>query len=111
MAAARQGDFDSLLQLLAPDAGVSADAAAITVGTPERIDGRREIAEFFNGSAHAALPVYVGERPGAAWFHQGAAKVLFDFTVADGRVAAITFRAEESVLTQVVRRRDDERKG
>lgn len=111
MAAARDGDFDSLLRLLAPDVGVSADAAAITMGTPERIDGRQEVAEFFNGSAHAALPVYVGERPGAAWFHRGAAKVLFDFTVVDGRVTAITFRAEESVLTQVVRRRDNERRG
>lgn len=111
MAAARDGDFDSLLRLLAPDVGVSADAAAITMGTPERIDGRREVAEFFNGSAHAALPVFVGERPGAAWFHRGAATVLFDFTVADGRVTAITFRAEESVLTRVVRRRDEERRG
>ncbi|NYF98133.1 hypothetical protein [Janibacter cremeus] len=76
MAAAREGDFDSLLQPLAPDAGVRADAAAITAGTPEGIDGRREIAEFFNGSAHAALPVHLGERPGAAWFHRGEAKVL-----------------------------------
>ncbi|WEV77519.1 sigma-70 family RNA polymerase sigma factor [Janibacter cremeus] len=111
MAAAREGDFDTLLQLLAPDVAVGADAAAITLGSPERIDGRREVAEFFNGSAHAALPVLVGDRPGAAWFHRGAAKVLFDFTVADGRVTGITFRAEESVLAQVVRRRDTERRG
>lgn len=110
MAAAREGDFDSLLRLLAPDAGVTADAAAVSAGTPERIDGRREVAEFFNGSAHAALPVYVGERPGSAWFHRGEARVVFDFTVTDGRVTGITFRAEESVLARVVRRRDDERR-
>ena len=40
-------------------------------GTPERIEGRSDVAAFFNGSAHAALPVFAGDRPGAAWFHRG----------------------------------------
>ena len=104
MAAARNGDFDRLLELLAPDAGVSADGAAVRMGTPERIEGRDAVASFFNGSARSALPVLVGDRPAAAWFHLGQAKVVFDFTVLDGRVRAITFRAEPGVLAQVVRR-------
>ncbi len=108
MAAAREGDFARLLELLAPDAVVRADAAAVASGTPSAIVGRDEIAAFFNGSAHAALPVYVGERPGSAWFHQGEAKVLFDFTLAGGRVHQITFRADPATLAQVVRRRDAE---
>lgn len=104
MAAAREGDFDRLIQLLAPDVGVTADVAAIAAGTPELIEGQRQVAEFFNGSAHAALAVFTGDRPGFAWFHRGRAMVLFDFTVADGRVAGITFRAEPGVLQEVVRR-------
>ncbi|MHA3700550.1 sigma-70 family RNA polymerase sigma factor [Jatrophihabitans sp. YIM 134969] len=104
MTAARAGEFDRLLELLAPDAHVSADAAAIAMGTPAEITGRRAMAEFFNGSAKAALPVFAGERPGSAWFQHGAAMVLFDFTVVDGQVAAITFRADPDVLAQVVRR-------
>lgn len=104
MAAARNGDFDRLLHLLAPDAAVSADDAAVLVGTPQRIDGRDEVATFFNGSARAALPVFVGDRPGAAWFHLGEAKVIFDFTVDDGLVHAITFRAAPDLLARVVRR-------
>jgi RNA polymerase sigma-70 factor (ECF subfamily) len=84
MAAARNGDFDRLMQLLAPDVVVTADDAAILAGTPERIEGRREVGTFFNGSAQAALAVYVDDRPGAAWFHRGQAKVLFDFTIVDG---------------------------
>ncbi len=111
MSAAREGDFEALLRLLAPDCAVRADPEAIAIGTPERIDGRREVAEFFNGSAKAALPVHVDDRPGAAWFHQGAAKVLFDFTVADGQVTGITFRADEGVLARVTRRKEDERRG
>ena len=104
MAAARNGDFDRLLQLLAPDAVVTADDAAVLTGTPRRIEGGDEIAAFFNGSAQAALPVFVGDRPGAAWFQLGAARVVFDFSVTDGRVQAITFRAAPDLLSRVVRR-------
>lgn len=104
MAAAKEGDFDRLLRLLAPDAEVTADDAAVLVGTPQRIEGRGEVAAFFNGSAKSALPVFVGDRPGSAWFHLGAAKVVFDFTVGDGLVHAITFRAAPDVLRRVVRR-------
>jgi hypothetical protein len=63
MAAARGGDLERLIGLLAPDAGVTADVAAIAAGTPERIAGRRQVAEFFDGSAHAALAVTHGNRP------------------------------------------------
>lgn len=104
MAAARGGDLDRLLQLLAPDAVVGADDAAVLAGTPAPIEGRGEVAAFFNGSAQAALAVFVGDRPASAWFHRGRAAVVFDFTVEDGRVAAITFRADPDVLDRVVRR-------
>lgn len=104
MAAARQGDLQRLVRLLAPGVTVTADDAAILAGTPQRIDGREEVAAFFDGSAHAALPVFVGSRPAAAWFHRGRARVLFDITVVDGLVAHITFRAAPEVLAQVVRR-------
>jgi RNA polymerase sigma-70 factor (ECF subfamily) len=104
MAAARNGDFDRLLRLLAPDAAVNADDAAVLVGTPRQIEGREEVADFFNGSAKSALPVFVGDRPCSAWFHLGAAKVVFDFLVDDGLVRAITFRAAPDVLSRVVRR-------
>lgn len=104
MVAAKEGDFARLLQLLAPGVAVRADRAAAVVGTPERIDGRGEVAAFFDGSAHAALPVFLGGRPGAAWFDRGRAMVLFDFVVADGQVQDITFRAEPAVLDALVRR-------
>ncbi|MCD4535853.1 sigma-70 family RNA polymerase sigma factor [Nocardioides sp. cx-169] len=104
MAAAKNGDFERLLRLLAPDATVGADEAAVLAGTPSRIEGRDEVATFFNGSAQAAFPVFVEDRPGTAWFHLGEAKVVFDFTVADGLVRAITFRAAPDLLATVIRR-------
>ncbi len=104
LAAAKGGDVDRLLRLLAPDAVVTADDAAVLAGTPRRIEGRDAVATFFNGSARATLPVYVEGRPGTAWFHKGEARVAFDFLVTDGRVRAITFRAAPDVLARLVRR-------
>ena len=110
MAAARGGDFERLLHLLAPDAAVGADEAAILAGTPAAIEGRGEVAAFFNGSAHSALAVFVGDRPASAWFLRGEAKVVFDFAVDHGKVTGITFRAAPDVLAQVVRRSGGDRK-
>ena len=104
MAAAREGDFGRLLALLAPEAEVDADDAAVLLGTPVRISGRDAVATFFDGSARAALPVLVGTRPAAAWFQHGRAAVLFDVTVTGGLVERITFRADPDVLAGVVRR-------
>lgn len=107
LAAARGGDLSRLLDLLAPDVLVAGDAAAVAMGTPERIAGRHEVAQFFDGAAKSALPVFVLDRPGAAWFHLGEPKVVFDFTVVDGCVTRIQFRAEPAVLAGVRRRRAD----
>ncbi len=104
MTAAREGDFTRLVELLAPDAVVRADAHAIATGTPDAIDGREDVASFFNGAAHAALPVGIDGRAGSAWYDRGVARVLFDLTVMDGRVTRIDFRADPEVIARVVRR-------
>ncbi|WP_179468586.1 sigma-70 family RNA polymerase sigma factor [Mycolicibacterium vinylchloridicum] len=104
MTAAREGDFARLLQLLAPDVSVSADAAASMLGTPAHMEGRDDVANFFNGAAAAAFPVFVEGRPGSAWIHRGEVKVAFDFTIEAGRVRHLRFRAEADVLAGVRRR-------
>ncbi|NQX33660.1 sigma-70 family RNA polymerase sigma factor [Herbiconiux sp. VKM Ac-2851] len=104
MTAARGGDLGRLLALLAPDAIVSADAAAIAMGTPRLIEGREAVAGFFDGSAKATLPTQIDGRPGAAWFHRGQVMVAFDFTIVDGAVQSVVFRAEPDVLARVHRR-------
>lgn len=109
LAAAREGDFARLLQLLAPDAVVVGDEAAVLAGTPARIEGRDAVATMFNGAAKAALSAFVEGRPGAAWFHRGSARVAFDFTVQHGLVRRIDFRAEPALLAQLARRRDSSR--
>ena len=105
LAAARKGEFERLLELLAPDAVVVGDAPAAAIGTPSLIQGRTNVAAFFNGAAASALPVFVGVRPGAAWFDRGTARVAFDFVVELGRVRRIEFRADPTVLAGLRRRR------
>ncbi|HET8969830.1 MAG TPA: sigma-70 family RNA polymerase sigma factor [Candidatus Nanopelagicales bacterium] len=108
LAAAREGDFARLMELLAPDAVVVSDAAAFASGTPARIDGGRQVAEMLNGAAKAALPTFIQGRPGAAWYLRGRAMVAFDFTVTDGVVRRIDLRADPELLTQVGRRKHDQ---
>ena len=81
------------------------------MGTPREIRGQQQVAQFFNGAARSALPVYVADRPGAAWYDRGTAKVVFDFTVHEGVVQRIDFRADPEALGEVVRRRGAQRRG
>ncbi|MDJ0350258.1 sigma-70 family RNA polymerase sigma factor [Cryobacterium sp. PH29-G1] len=104
LAAARQGDFEQLLALLAPGAVVAGDEAAISAGTPTRMEGRSAVAAMFNGAAKAALPVFIDGRPGAAWFHRGSPRVAFDFTVVNGVVDRIDFIADPAILERLIRR-------
>jgi RNA polymerase sigma-70 factor (ECF subfamily) len=106
LTAAREGNFERLLQLLAPDVVIAGDEAAVLAGTPARLEGRQQVATMFNGAAKAALPVFLGDRPGAAWFHRGQARVTFDFTVEDGVVSRIDFCADPAVLADLTRRRE-----
>lgn len=108
--ASREGEFTRLLELLAPDVVVVGDPVAVGIGTPERIAGRDAVAGFFNGAAASALPVFVHDRPGAAWFDRGTPRVAFDFSVAGGVVTGIVFRAEPAALESIVRRRDGDRR-
>jgi hypothetical protein len=86
---------------------VVGDVAAVGIGTPARIEGQSEVATFFNGAAHSALSVFVGDCPGAAWFDRGVARVAFDFVVSDGRMRRIDFRADPGLPAQVRRRRGE----
>lgn len=91
--ASRNGNFATLMELLHPDANVSANAAAIAMGSPARIDGRDAVAEFFNGRAKGVRFADIDGYAGGAWTLKGDLKVLFAFTVEDGLVREVEFLA------------------
>lgn len=102
--AAKGGDLDTLLGLLAPDVVMEgADSAALALGTP-RLVGRARVAELLNGGAKTAFPVSIDDRAGLAWLHRGAYQVAFDFVIEDGLVHRIDLRADPRVLATVQRR-------
>ena len=105
MQAARDNDFEALLELLDPDASIRADDAALAMGGEARsITGGRAVAEFMAGRAKAALPATLDGAAAACWQHQGELKVVFGFTVRDGKVLQLELMADPTVLTRAARR-------
>ena len=103
--AARDNEFEALLELLDPDAAVRSDAAALAMGGEAgTVIGGRSVAEFFAGRAKAALPATLDGAAAFCWQYKGEVKVVFGFTVADGKVVEIEVLADPDVLTRAGRR-------
>lgn len=107
LAAARGGDLETLLSLLAPDVVMRADLVGQQMGTEPLYDGQAAVAARFNG-AKGAAPVLVDGDPGAAWFLAGTVKAAFAFHVEGGVVCEIELIADPDILAtlEVVRRRE-----
>jgi RNA polymerase sigma-70 factor (ECF subfamily) len=105
MQASRDNEFAALLELLDPDAVVRSDAAAAAMGSDATfVSGAQDVAQFFAGRAKAALPATLDGGAAACWQLKGEIKVVFAFTVVDGRVREIELLADQDVLTRVARR-------
>lgn len=103
--ASRDNDFAALLALLDPEAEVRVDDAALAMGGDAgQVVGARSVAEFFAGRARAALPATLDGGAAAVWQLKGQVKVVFAFTVVDGRVREIELLADPAVLTRAARR-------
>jgi RNA polymerase sigma-70 factor (ECF subfamily) len=98
LAAARGGDFEALVALLDPDVVLRADQAAVRTGASEEVRGAAAVAETFSGRARAAQPALVDGVPGLVWVAAGGPRVVFDFTIADGRIVAIDLVADPEHL-------------
>ncbi|HEU4332212.1 MAG TPA: sigma-70 family RNA polymerase sigma factor [Lapillicoccus sp.] len=97
LAAARGGDLTTLLRLLAPDVVLDVDAAAAQTGAL-RLVGADDVAGQFAGRARVAQTALVDGAVGAVWSVGGRPRIVFDFVVRGGRVAAITLLADPDTL-------------
>lgn len=108
LAAARQGDFASLLHLLDPEVVFRADAVAVemaaareSAGAPvlsKEIRGVDAVAQVFAGGARAARLTIVDGLAGAVVSAGGRPMAAFGFTVRDGRVVGIELMADPETL-------------
>lgn len=99
--AAHGGDLAALLTVLDPDIVVRADAAAVAVGAAPVVRGATAVTQTFLGRALGARRVRLDGMLGLAWAPGGTVKVVFDLTVADGRITAIDLIADPDVLRAI----------
>ena len=98
LAASRSGDFDTLVALLDPEVVLVADAAAVGMGSSEETRGAAAVAGTFSGRALAAQPALVDGAAGVVWAVGGRPRVVWDFTIEDGRVVHIDMLAADETL-------------
>jgi RNA polymerase sigma-70 factor (ECF subfamily) len=101
LAASRDGDFDALLALLDPDVVLRADNAAVQAGASKEVYGARAVAATFAGRARAARPALVNGVAGAVWAPGGRPRIVFDFTMSDGKIVAIELLADPERLRRL----------
>jgi len=98
-AAAREAQFQRLLELLDPNVMMRADAVAARMGADDSLTGADVVAKWISGRARGAVLAVVGDEPGAAWAVKGSVRVAFSFTITDeGRIAAINLIGDPAVL-------------
>ena len=106
LAAARGGDFQALLALLDPNIVVRADPAAVQLGAAhwgaaQEVRGATEVAATFARlGARAARPALIDGVAGAVWAPGGQPRVVFSFTMAGGKIAAVDLIADPERIRQ-----------
>ncbi len=98
LAASRNGDFDALVALLDSDVVLQADAAAVRMGSPDEVRGAPAVAGTFSGRALAAQPALIDGAVGVVWAVGGRPKVVWDFTISDGKIVHIDMLAAPDSL-------------
>ena len=101
LAASRGGDLQGLVDLLDPDAEVRADGVAVRMGSAAVVSGAAAVAENFSGRARVARLTLLDGYAAAAWSTGGEPKVVFGFTVVDGRIVEIELIADPDVLARL----------
>jgi RNA polymerase sigma factor (sigma-70 family) len=101
LAASREGDFDMLLTVLDPDVVLRADRAAVSAGAQREVRGAAAVADTFSGRARFARPALVNGAVGAVWAPGGRPRVVFGFTISDGKVVEIDILADPERLRRI----------
>jgi RNA polymerase sigma-70 factor (ECF subfamily) len=97
LAAAREGDFDALLEVLDPDVVLRADEHAVELGADPERRGAEAVAQFGRFARGAKRAVLDGDAS-AVWIHQGELKVVYAFTIGERAITAIDLIADPERL-------------
>jgi RNA polymerase sigma factor (sigma-70 family) len=100
LAAAREGDFRALLTMLAPEVVLRPDHAAVQAGARPDIRGASAVADQFVRARGAAQPALIDGLAGAVWAPGGAPRMVFEFTIVRGLIAAVDVIADPDSLSR-----------
>jgi RNA polymerase sigma factor (sigma-70 family) len=104
LAAAREGDFDALLELLDPDVILRADAGVLPSGASREMRGAQAVAQgarTFARLARLARPALVNGAAGFVVAQQGRPVSVAGFTVSRGKIVEIDILADPERLRQM----------
>ena len=101
LAASRNGDLGALVAALDPDVLLRADHTAERMGAEAEVRGAAAVSAFFSGRARAARLVLINGVTGAAWMQGGRPRVVFSFTLDNGKITAIDLLGDPAVLSQL----------
>jgi RNA polymerase sigma-70 factor (ECF subfamily) len=101
LAASRNGDLGALVTALDPDVLLRADHAVVRMGAEAEVRGAAAVSAFFSGRARAARLVLVNGVTGAVWMHGGRPRVVFSFTLDNGKITAIDLLGDPAVLSKL----------
>ncbi len=104
--ASRSGDFEALLAVLDPNVALRPDAAALRMGArngwiTSEIRGADAVARQFAGQAQAAQIALIDGAPGGVWATGGIPRVVFAFTIREGKVVEIELAADAERLSNL----------
>jgi RNA polymerase sigma-70 factor (ECF subfamily) len=104
--ASRAGDFQALLAVLDPDVALRADETALRMGMrsgflTSELHGAQAVGEKFAGAAQSAQLALIDGMPGAVWAAGGTPRLVFGFTIRNGKVVAIDLAADPERLSRL----------
>ena len=101
LAASRNGDLGALVAVLDPDVVVRADHAVARIGAEPELRGADAVAATFLGRARGAELALINGVTGLVWAVGGRPRVVFSFTLAGGKIAAIDLLGDPGTLGQL----------
>lgn len=99
--AAREGNFEALLQALDPQVVMRGDDAAVKLGGPRQLSGSHAVAKAFHGRAQAARSILIDGAPGVLVAPNGQLLLVLGVTFRDGKIAAIEAIADPERLARM----------
>lgn len=98
LAAAREGRFQSLLEMLAPNAVFRSDAAAAAMGSAGEVRGADAVAQLFSGRAFGAKPALYHDTVGIVVPRGSGLMLILNVTITGGKIVEIEAVADPAQI-------------